>query len=252
MLKISKQFILFCTLSFAFAENSSTTDSMAIDTNALMIEWKHKTLTQNMIQTTVGPYCFYLLILAQTANPPQNLQFIPGLIFYSGASYGLLKGLKTIEQEERHKLEEIRSGITPKTMTKADRSINPGLLSYSMVWRSLFGLFTGAVTALSFEQLGHGLLKQPETKTHDGNYWIVWPIAGFYKGLDIANEKYGLPSGSAFKSMLLAGLVYTAFEYGYYRTVGTNEIPPIAQGITFSILYIGYNFDNWKLVFSRR
>lgn len=240
---------LICTCSLLTAQDISPPDTSVIDTNALLIEWKHKTLTDKIVKFAITPYCYSVLVLSLNESPSRKIKFVPELIFYGGITYGILSGIKTVEKNERNKLAEIREG---RNLDKTNDSINMSFFPYSMGWRSIVGLFSGGIAAGSFEYLGYGLLKNSDNKTHDGNYWIVWPIAGFYKGLESANKKYGLPSGSVFTSLLVAGLVYSAFEYSFYGTIGKNEIHPIAQGITFSMLYVGYNFKNRELIFSRR
>lgn len=239
--------------SSALHQETNNIETSVTDTSALLAAWKHKTLTDHVLKATMGPTCFAILILAQTDNPSRKMRTIPALTFYGMLPYGLWRGFRDIKNNERRKLAEIGKGGKNSKVKSNDTKLNPYRYGLSMLWHSVGGFFAGALVTGTLEYMGYGLLKTPEEKFYRGGaFSIGGGVVGFYKGLESANKRHGLPPGSPLTSLLLTTIVFSGFEYGYHKTIGENSIPDYAGVLTFSMVYIGYNLKNWYRIISIR
>ncbi|HDY75189.1 MAG TPA: hypothetical protein ENH49_01560 [Candidatus Marinimicrobia bacterium] len=161
--------------------------------------------------------------------------------------------MKTIQEEDKVKMWSIRNGVYPeKKRLNINKKIDPASCILSMVWRSILGFSVGGVIGASFDLISKGLL--PDQNKNIEHVLVgmgAGAVYGFYKGLENANIKYGLPVGSPFKSILFAAITNYALEYSFYHTINKNSPPEKTQFLISFSIYFGYNYDHWKKIFSK-
>ncbi len=227
-------------------------DTSVTDTSVLLAAWKYETLMDHVLKITMGPTCFTFLIIAQMENVTASMRTIPTVMFYGGLSYGSWKGLRYIKNSEQEKLEEMRKGVGKADIEAPKIKLTPYGYGFSMFWRSVGVFFAGALITGTLEYTGYGLLKTSDKMYYRAGYFgLSGNVLGFYKGLESADRRHGLPPGSLLTSLLLTTMLYSASEYGFHRTIGKNSIPDYADVLTFSTLYLGYNLKYWSRIISR-
>jgi hypothetical protein len=240
--------LLICACSLVLSQDISPPDTSALDTNAIFIEWKHKTLTQNMIKFGATAMLLPILSLGEDFDESVYSKMVIG-----GSAIGFCYGMKTIKEGKDAKIRTIRNRVFPeKRQLKTNKIIDPASCLLSMAWRSIVGFYAGSLVGVSLDLISKGLLPdQNKNIEHVLIGTVAGGIYGFYKGLENSNKKYGLPVGSPFKSILFAAITNYALEYSFYHTINKKPPPEKTQFLISFSIYFGYNYDHWKKIFSK-
>ncbi len=247
-INIKQFFLLMISVTMVLGQGISPPDTSALDTNALLIEWKHKTLTENMVKFGGTAFVLPLLFAQEGFDNSQYSQ-----LCFAASAFGMMYGFKKVQSGKEEKIRNLRHNLLPNNPEIVwKRKVDPSSYLLSMAWRSILGFGIGSLIGASLDIVSSGLLPD---NNNDINHVMAGAVAGgiygFYKGLENSNKNYDLPVGSPFQSIWFAALTNYALEYGYYHTINKNAPPDNTQFLISCSLYFGYNYPNWKDIFSK-